>query len=217
MRVYFVRHGESYGNANHHKSGFSREDADKLTKQGHAQAIRLGERLKNEGIQRIISSPMRRARETAAGITKTLDLPVEIDDVTFEVRSADSFHQTEIERRQPFVAHLFMAEHADDPDYRIDGSESFNDALKRAKAFLKKLGTLGDESVLVVTHADFLRFLAGCILLGDQFGPADFNRLWGLKAINTGITIFEYREMKPVPGYPERPWRIATWMDHAHL
>lgn len=217
MLVYFVRHGESKGNANHAGGDFTMDDADQLTELGKKQAVALGKRLEREGIQRIISSPMRRARETAEGITQTLKLPVEFDDSLYEVRAPQKFYQTPIEERQPLVPHLFMSAHSDNPDYTIEDSESFNQALARAKGLMKKLEGLEEERVLVVSHADFMRFLAGIILRGEEFGPSDFVRLWNLNTINTGITVLEYGETKPFKGYPNRPWRIRTWMDHAHL
>jgi broad specificity phosphatase PhoE len=49
-----------------------------LNAQGKQQAARLAVALKAAGIQRLISSPMERARETAQPLADALDVPVEI-------------------------------------------------------------------------------------------------------------------------------------------
>ncbi len=64
MRIIFVRHGEpDYRN-------------DCLTEQGKIQALAAAERLREEGIEEIYSSPLGRAAETAAVTAEVLGLPV---------------------------------------------------------------------------------------------------------------------------------------------
>ena len=64
MRIVFVRHGEP----NYEK--------DCLTETGKMQADAAAERLKEEGISEIWSSPLGRAAETAAAASRVLGLPV---------------------------------------------------------------------------------------------------------------------------------------------
>ncbi len=64
MRIIFVRHGEpDYAQ-------------DCLTAQGKIQALAAAERLREEGIEEIYSSPLGRAAETAAATAEALNLPV---------------------------------------------------------------------------------------------------------------------------------------------
>ncbi len=64
MRIIFVRHGEpDY-------------EHDCLTVQGRLQAAAAAERLREEGIEEIWSSPLGRAAETAAAASAALGLPV---------------------------------------------------------------------------------------------------------------------------------------------
>ena len=74
MRIVFVRHGEP---------DYAR---DCLTERGRIQAAAAAERLRDEGIEEIWSSPMGRARETAAATSKVLDLPVKTLDYMRELR-----------------------------------------------------------------------------------------------------------------------------------
>ena len=73
MRIIFVRHGEpDYAN-------------DCLTENGRLQAKATAERLKDEGINYIYSSPMGRARETASYTANLLGLEVNTLDFMHEI------------------------------------------------------------------------------------------------------------------------------------
>ena len=64
MRIIFVRHGEP------------NYEQDCLTDTGRVQAAAAAERLREEGIEEIYSSPMGRAAETAQATADALNLPV---------------------------------------------------------------------------------------------------------------------------------------------
>jgi probable phosphoglycerate mutase len=73
MRIIFVRHGEpDY-------------EHDCLTEQGKIQAKAAAERLREEGIEEIYSSPRGRAEQTAAVTAEVLGLPVKTLDYMREV------------------------------------------------------------------------------------------------------------------------------------
>lgn len=50
-----------------------------LTLHGHEQAQRTGQHLRGQGVTHVVSSPLRRARETATHVAVALALPVAID------------------------------------------------------------------------------------------------------------------------------------------
>ena len=73
MRIIFVRHGEpDYAH-------------DCLTEMGRLQAADAAERLRNEGIEEIFSSPQGRAAETAAATADLLKRPVQTLDYMREL------------------------------------------------------------------------------------------------------------------------------------
>ncbi len=73
MKIIFVRHGDpDY-------------EKDCLTEEGRLQAAATAERLKNEGISRIFSSPMGRACETASYTADKLGLTIEKLDFMHEI------------------------------------------------------------------------------------------------------------------------------------
>ena len=73
MRIVFVRHGEP--DYTH----------DCLTEQGKLQALAAAERLREEEIEEIFSSPLGRAAETAAATAELLKLPVKTLDYMREL------------------------------------------------------------------------------------------------------------------------------------
>jgi len=79
----FLRHGESVGNAEARWQG---QTDFPLNDTGRAQAQALTERWKSEGMtfDRIISSPLARASETAEIISAVLNVPVELNSFLLE-------------------------------------------------------------------------------------------------------------------------------------
>lgn len=81
--IYFLRHGESTGNANGYHQG---QHDFPLSEKGVQQAQQLATLWKAKGItfDYIISSPLARARQTAEIISHTLSLPIDFDPIWME-------------------------------------------------------------------------------------------------------------------------------------
>src|SRR5580693_5186939 len=139
-----VRHGESTGNAAGLLLG--RIDAP-LTERGLAQARTLGASL--SGVTRVISSPLERARDTAAALD--LGLPVEIDDRWVELDYGEF-------DGQPLgsVPAEVWTRWRSDPDYRPPGGETLAEAGSRVRSACDELfatdgeGARGAGAVVVV-------------------------------------------------------------------
>ncbi len=78
--IYMARHGRAAGSYS--------DDLDPgLDELGHTQATRAGEQLGGNQPLSILSSPLRRARETAAPLALSLDAEVSIEDRVSEIPS----------------------------------------------------------------------------------------------------------------------------------
>jgi broad specificity phosphatase PhoE len=73
-RALFLRHGESAHNAHSGAEPLAAGSGDRLTGLGRRQAQAAAEFLAGQGITRLLSSPMRRAQETAAAVGAALNL-----------------------------------------------------------------------------------------------------------------------------------------------
>ncbi|MFH1427396.1 MAG: histidine phosphatase family protein [Patescibacteria group bacterium] len=82
MIIYFARHGQTELGEKHCFEGVSDSN---LTILGKDQARRLGEMLKDKNINRIISSPKKRARQTAEIVSQILKIDIEIDETWLEM------------------------------------------------------------------------------------------------------------------------------------
>jgi broad specificity phosphatase PhoE len=80
--IAFVRHGETPPNRDGLLLG--RSDAA-LTDRGRAQAERVAKAFDGLGVEHVVTSPLRRARDTAAPIATACGLAVEVDDRLIEI------------------------------------------------------------------------------------------------------------------------------------
>jgi broad specificity phosphatase PhoE len=95
-RALFLRHGESAHNAHTGTEQLPDEDGDLLTEVGQAQARAAAAGIAGLalGVDRLLTSPMRRARETAAALAGPLGLEPEVVPYAHEMGAADeSFGQ----------------------------------------------------------------------------------------------------------------------------
>jgi broad specificity phosphatase PhoE len=93
MRALLLRHGESVHNANRSGEPVPHSEGDLLTEHGREQARAAGAGLREFGVTRLLSSPLRRARETAQSVGGALGLDPEEIDYTGELTSGESFEQ----------------------------------------------------------------------------------------------------------------------------
>jgi broad specificity phosphatase PhoE len=213
MVLICVRHGESRSNAHPEAVALSEEEGDRLTERGQRQSEAAAEALRGIGATRLLTSPMRRATETAAALSHALELEPEVDPGIHELRESAGFGSLPPEEQKLRRWSVWMAEHGDDPDYSFNGGESFNEVRRRVREFLARIARADDPgAVVAVTHGIFLRFLLADILWEDRFRAADVQRLWLLRTINGGISLFEHGE-RHHPADPDLPgWTCRTWM-----
>jgi broad specificity phosphatase PhoE len=158
-----VRHGESTGNAAGLLLG--RIDAP-LTDRGRAQAQSLGGSL--SGITRVISSPLERARDTAAALD--LGLPIEIDDRWVEL----DYGEFDGQPLSSVPAEVWKRWRSD-PNYRPPGGETLAEAGVRVRSACEELfaGDGGAEAragdVVVVSHVSPIKAaVCWAMGLGDE-------------------------------------------------
>ncbi|MEA2133067.1 MAG: ribonuclease / adenosylcobalamin/alpha-ribazole phosphatase [Solirubrobacteraceae bacterium] len=189
-------------------------DVDRLTERGWEQARGLGRRLRDEGIETILASPMRRAQETASAINEVLDLPLATDEDLFEVRQSDAFYANLPDAAEHATLAWMPTAPADEAPA---GAESFAEILGRVKRVRERLDSSRVERVLAVSHYGFLHFLLGLTMFGEDFGPEHILGVYSLGHANTGISIFTRHEHRVLDGIPFPGWALTTWNDRAHL
>ncbi len=143
-RIIFARHGEYPCNVrgvcnSNPRTGFY------LTEKGEAQARALGERLKDEKIELIVTSEFLRARQTAWLANKVLNVPQVVNRLANENRVGAEFEGKPGDDFQRFIAH------APATTAMPDG-EPFTGMLTRVQSLIADLKLSSPQTVLVVTH-----------------------------------------------------------------
>jgi 2,3-bisphosphoglycerate-dependent phosphoglycerate mutase len=154
--MYLIRHCETSG-----------QDPDAaLTERGLTQAQSLAQRLAREGIVRLVSSPYRRARQSAEPLATRLGLELEVEPRLRERQLGENFGAR-------FGANWLDALRATflEPDLTFDGGESSRVAQLRARAVFDQVATEARLPAALVTHGNLLSLLAGSIQpeLGFEF------------------------------------------------
>jgi broad specificity phosphatase PhoE len=193
VEIVFVRHAETVWNAEGRWQG---QTDVPLSDKGRAEVRAVTERLRGERFDRIVSSDLRRALDTASGIASALDAPpaIERDAALREMnlgRWCGLLH-AEVESKFPGELALLQAGTFAEGTLRrigIDG-ETLVELDGRVSAALDAViaGAKASDRVLVVTHGGVIRAVLMSML-----------RLDGMKrplvgARNTAITTLHVDE-----------------------
>ncbi len=219
MLLYIVRHGDPV------------YETDSLTERGRLQAEAVGKRIADSKIDRIFSSPMGRARETAAPACRLLGLECNIESWA---------HEIEDERLTPFPDGIMKSvTYVQNTYFRRNGNmdlgydkafecEGFNQTqMKKAvsyieeggRDFLERLGYKeengiyrilkpNDEKVALFCHAAFSRAWLSVLL------HIPINIMWSsFSYTHTGVTVLEFKNNKDGYTAPQ----CLCFSDMSHL
>jgi broad specificity phosphatase PhoE len=187
-RALFLRHGESAHNAHSGAEMLGEDEGDRLTERGAAQARAAAVALRGEGVTRLLSSPMRRARETAAALEAELGLAVE-----------ELGHVGEWQPGESFVELL-------DRVRRLRGELEADDA---GLPLLVGHGIFFRIFLLDVVLGEEL----ATALAGDEaLAMRALERIWQLGSHNCGLSVFAQGESRYPGGAPIPGWTCLTWM-----
>lgn len=179
--ITLVRHGESTWNDLGLIQG--QNDLAELTDLGREQARAVARTLKSLGFDRLMTSDLARARQTAEIIGSELDLALAPDSLLRErcFGVLEGQPQEMLDSERSGIVDGVMV----DPDARPDGGESFRDVVTRAGIFVESTRDAADgERLLVVTHGGTIRalraYVDGATLEGlDAFAVANCS-VWDL-------------------------------------
>jgi broad specificity phosphatase PhoE len=203
FRIWLVRHGQSEGNL---KGLFQGQSEHDLTAKGQQQARALGMRLKEQEktFDAILCSPQSRARQTAEGVGKALNIRIESNDLLKEIDNGQfaGLADGEIKQRWPEI------------DFWVDpftplgfDGESWHQMEIRAGEFLQTLMERGPGDYLVVSHGGTLNGL--------------LRNMLGIRIMQGHQTPFFYlqnTEVTQVNYYPEtKRWVLLRQGDDSHL
>jgi probable phosphoglycerate mutase len=199
MYLYIVRHGEpDY-------------TTDTLTERGRLQAEAVARRLAAARIDRVFSSPLGRARETAEPLCRLLGLPCGIEEWTREI-DAETYasYPYETPTSVSLVQNTYYREGGEiDLGYdrvfegRVFGSSGMQSALERitadGNAFLERLGYRAEDGIYRILQpsdervALFCHGAMGRVLIASLL-HIPLHLMWaGFRYTHTGVTVLEFK------------------------
>lgn len=211
MKIYLIRHGKSDA----HEAGKRQAPHSPLGKIGRKQAKKVAQRIAKEDVEILISSPWKRAHETAQAISEKLKTDIILNDLIHEKKHHPDLYESEMDSKINMDYQSEAEKNIFDFDWKFKGEgESSRDMFKRAIEFRNQLTKeYKGKNLVVVTHSLFIRAFIISALFDSIFDDnlLVFHKLYKSVSLeNTGVTLLEYDEEK-------NEWKIEYMNDHSHL
>jgi broad specificity phosphatase PhoE len=172
--ILFVRHGET--DANRRRLALGRADPE-LTERGVGQAEALARRLASERVESVRSSPLQRARATAAPIAAALGLEVVVDDRLIELDYGE-WDTTSFADLPPDA----LTQWRNDPTFAPPGGESLRAVTARVADFCTEV--LDGPHAIAVSHVSPIKAAVTWALgAGEELGWRMFLELASITRI----------------------------------
>ncbi|HET6615685.1 MAG TPA: histidine phosphatase family protein [Dehalococcoidia bacterium] len=185
MRLVLIRHGET----EHNRGQITLGRADvPLNDRGAAQARAVAASF----VQRpdaIVSSPLRRALDTANGIGSAVGIAVAVDDRLIEMDVGEMEHLTGAELRERYPEFLGLWISGGAADARMPGGETLREVQDRAWAAVLDLQAGHPEGEVVAVTHNFVILTLICRAIALPL--ADFRRIRLALAAKTVIYVGE--------------------------
>ena len=216
-RLLLVRHGAT---AATEEDRFSGSTGAELSEQGRWQAARLGERLSQQNITAIYSSPLSRALETAGIVAGHCRLEPITRDELREINHGhwEGMKRDDVERQ---FGPEYAAWEADPFTFAPAGGESGVAVLARALPLIREIVTAHPGGqLLIVSHKATLRLVLSSLLAFDPRGyrdrldqsPACLNVVDFKDAVRVRLMLFN-----DISHYADRPrvadQSLSKWWD----
>jgi broad specificity phosphatase PhoE len=198
-RLLIIRHGQSVWN----RAGIIQGQRDiELSLLGLQQAEAMANRLRDVRLDAIYSSPLLRARQTAAALAGSHHLPIHIDDDLVEIHHGawEGLTEADVERQFGDLLQQWRTRPA---TVQMPGGEHFQDVKARSIAAVERIAAAHPRhTVAVVTHDVVVRAVVAHLLgLPDDY-------ITRFNVSNTGISIVELGDDGPM---------VVCVNDHGHL
>jgi len=163
LRVILVRHGETDWNQERRVQGCGSDR--ELTEAGKQQAESIGLRLKQERIQAIYSSPLRRALDTAQAIARHHQVEVQTELSLSEI-DAGELEGVLIDNIGSYLNELVARERGDESVSKVYGGELLSEVRQRAWSTIQRLVNQHDDGTIVLVAHYFVILSIICSVLG---------------------------------------------------
>ncbi|WP_377345370.1 histidine phosphatase family protein [Pontibacillus salicampi] len=155
-KIYLIRHCEAEGQS----------PESQLTDRGIEQADELSDFFCNSSIDRIISSPYKRAMDSISPLAKRMNIDVEINrNLTERILSTKNLPDWFEKLKRTF----------NDIEWKYEGGESSQEAMKRIVEVVEEVFSRNHNNTVIVTHGNLMSLLL--MYYNKDFGFNDWNDL----------------------------------------
>ncbi|MEW5922083.1 MAG: histidine phosphatase family protein [Bacillota bacterium] len=160
QKVYLIRHGETEWNRQLRYQG--QRDIS-LNEEGRRQAMLIADYLSQENIEAVFSSPLLRARETAAQIAAKHGLGIHLEECLLEIDFGEWEGRlyTDFEEEQRLIAERWFI---NPESVSIPGGELYPAFRERVLAGYQRILHGNNKSKVLVTHAGVIRVIVSAVL-----------------------------------------------------
>lgn len=154
--IYLIRHGLTESNKENIYAGWSDES---LCQEGANSIKNIGKKLEHLRIEKIFSSPIKRAVQTADILNEFLNITVEIEENFKEMKMGpwEGLSEVEVAEKFPVEWKIWNSKPS---NLRLDGRETLKEIQIRALKGIKKISDYSDcLRILTVTHVALIRVL----------------------------------------------------------
>lgn len=208
LRLFLVRHGEAMANVEMRYLGHR---DDPLSAHGANQAAQLSHALAPLPISAIITSPLRRAADTAAIIAEAHQVPVQVDERLREggFGEWEGLSRAEVLARSPRDK-LLLTNWEGDPGVAPPGGESLQVVQARSVALVQEAAAVyAGQWIVVVSHVGPIKAL----LCATMQAPLSATRRLFLDPAT--ITVIDWSDQPVVRlfnAHGHLGWQAARWM-----
>jgi broad specificity phosphatase PhoE len=198
QRIFLIRHGETEFNRLGVFRG--RYEVD-LNERGRRQAQEIGRALKAEDIGFLLTSPLRRAVETARTIAGELGIQYRIDQA-FNNIDLGRWQGVEKDKIKGDFPEMWRTWTTEPERLRIPDGETVDEVRQRAASRLLKIVEVEESGFGIVTHRSVIKGLAASML--GVTSPY----FWKFYIDNAAYSVFEHDGAS---------FALISWNNNSHL
>ncbi len=200
MDLYLVRHGQTIDAQNNRYQNFDSELSDR----GIKDAQTAGGILKKYKIQKIISSPLVRAKQTAELINKALNVPLVYNEYLVEEKRPTEVEKTDKNSKASMRIMKEIADKYSDLNFRYSDEDNFLILKDRGVSLKKYLEEIPKVDTAIVSSGVILKMLISLLIFGESLDPKKFLSISNLfRTDNCGISILQLDF--------DNTWTLKSW------
>ena len=171
--------------------------------------MNVAQRLKDTHFDKIFSSDLARAKDTASYIAKQHNMDVVTSALIREHKKPSEMEGLAHDSEEAQRIYKIIEDNMEDPAWHYSDDENYYDFRGRLIKFMQEVEKEKGENILAVSHSLVIRLLVCLTILGRDLKASHFQvARWRMRAMNTGVTVLEYDKGE---------WSLLTFNDIAHL